>query len=78
MSASISGSFDFGHEFSGGGVKDAPELTEELPTAFIWLTIGWQTQAAAFVEEVLSCGTTGADTFESCGAHTSCDVKVGD
>ena len=76
MAASISGSFDVG-QCSGGGVKEAPELAEESPTAFVRLTIGWQIQAAASAEEVLSCGTT-AQTRSSAAAPTSCDVKVGD
>ena len=76
VAASISGSFAIG-QYIGGGVKEAPELAEEPPTAFVRLTIGWQIQAAASDEEVLSCGTT-AQTRSRAAAPTSCDVKVGD
>ena len=76
VAASISGSFEIG-QYIGGGVKEAPELAEEPPTAFVRLTFGWQIQAAASDERVLSCGTT-AQTRSRAAAPTSCDVKVGD
>jgi hypothetical protein len=57
VSASFSGGFDFGTR-SGSGVNQAPEMVKEPPTAFAWMTFGWQFKAAACAKDFVSCGTT--------------------